>query len=310
MHHFTTYTSLATQEVPGHDYLWNIVIPKMSFQHPFLLHGILAVAAMHKRKHATEPQRSDMLDVARDHQQQALSDYIPLLAEITDESCHALFAFSHVIAAMSYALLQLPNAQRSARDFVQGMVAVFDILIGTTVIAVQGRKWLGAGELATMMGHGLSLLDWNMLPLSEEPKDALASLVDRMQSLSASQHAFPKSSDYAVAPNCYVSAIDKLRPLFPQVPKTKPRIDTVIGWPVFIDPSYIALLKVQDEAALVVLAYYRVTVHRLDHVWWLSGLGANLVQAVSEIVSDEWAQDLVWPKNEVAKAVMGDMARV
>ena len=305
MHYFTAHTSLATDEV--HDYLWTVVIPKMGFQHPFLLHGILAVAAMQKRKQATEPERSELLDVARDHQQRALSEYIPILVEITEKNCHALFAFSQTIAAMSYALLQLPSAQRSAQDFVQGIVAVFDLLIGTTVIAVQGREWLRAGELAPMMGHGPALLDWNMLPLSDEPKVALASLIDRIQSLSAAQHASPESSEYAVTLDCCISAIDKLRPLFPRMPQTTPRKNTVIGWPVFVDTCYIALLKLEDEAALVVLAYYGVTIHALDHVWWLNGLGAKVVQAVSEIVSEEWAPYLVWPKNEVAKSVAGGM---
>lgn len=305
MHHFTAHTSLATHEV--HDYLWTVVIPKMGFLHPFLLHGILAVAAMQKRKQATEPERSELLDVARDHQQRALSEYISMLIEITEENCHALFAFSQAIAAMSYALLQLPSAQRSANDFVQGIVAVFDLFIGTTVIAVQGREWLRTGELAPIMRHGPSLLDWNMLPLSDEPKVALASLIDRIQSLSAAQHASPESSEYAVTPDCYISAMDKLRPLFPRMPQTTSNIGTVIGWTVFIDPSHVALLKLQDEAALVVLAYYGVTIHALDHVWWLNGLGAKVVQAVSKIVSEEWAPYLVWPKNEVAKTVAGGM---
>ena len=138
------------------------------------------MASVQKRKQATEPQRSDLLDVARDHQQQALSEYIPMLVDVTEENCHALFACSQALAARSYALLQLRSAQRSARDYVQGIVAVSDLLVGTTVIAFQDREWLRAGKLAPMIGHGPSLLDWKMFPLSDEPKVALASLIDRI----------------------------------------------------------------------------------------------------------------------------------
>ena len=308
MHHFTAYTSMATSEYPGHDYLWNVVIPKMGFQHSFLLHGILSVAALHKRKQVQELQQQAMLlEVARDHQQQALTEYIPLVGDITDENCHALFAFSQALAAISYTLLQLPAAQQSPRDFIQGIVAVFDLLIGTVVIAVEGRDWLRRGELASMMGHGPSMLDWNMMPLSDEPKIALASLLDRIQSLpTRNPGRSPESSvDVATAKDCYVEAVQKMKPLFPRMPETRPKISTVIGWAVFVDAKYIALLKQEDAAALVILAYYGVTLHKLDHVWWLSGLGARLVHAVSEIVSEEWAPYLIWPKSEVMTGSIG-----
>ena len=299
MHQFSAFTSVGMTDNPTHNHLWAAVIPKMAFQHPFLLHGMLSLAALHRRTQATEFQQHALLEIARDHQQMALSDYIPTLGDITSDNCHALFACSQIISAVSYALLQLSKGQNSARDFIQGIVAVFDLLIGSVVIAMEGREWLRQGDLASMLGHGPSLLDWNMMPLSEEPKAALDSLTERLQRMSPPRRS-PGSSEPGVT-DSYVSALQKLVPLFPRLPEVTPRISTVIGWPVFLDASYIAMLKREEPAALVVLAYYGVTLHKLTHLWWLSGLGARLVQAVTEIVGEEWAPYLIWPRGEVFK---------
>jgi hypothetical protein len=281
MHHFTAFTAVRMSDIPTTNQLWTTVIPQIGFRHPFLLHGILSMAALHRRTDpaATEFQQAALLDVARDHQQQALSEYIPLLGNITSDNCHALFAFSQIIAAVSYALLQLARGQNTARDFVQGIVAVFDLLIGSVVIALEAKEALQRGELASMMGHGPSLLDWNMAPLSDEPEAALAALVERVQSISPGPRLSPESSTGPgngnagmAAAECYVAAIQKLTPLFPRHPQSTPRISTVIGWPVFLDTSYIALLRREEHAALVILAYYGMTLHKLNDCWWLQGL--------------------------------------
>jgi Fungal Zn(2)-Cys(6) binuclear cluster domain/Fungal specific transcription factor domain len=305
MHHFTAFTAVRMSDIPTTNQLWTTVIPQIGFRHPFLLHGILSMAALHRRTDpaATEFQQAALLDLARDHQQQALSEYIPLLGNITSDNCHALFAFSQIIAAVSYALLHLARGQNTAQDFVQGIVAVFDLLIGSVVIAFEAKEALRRGELASLMGHGPSLLDWNMAPLSDEPEAALAALVDRVQNMSPGSRLSPDSGSGAAGMpgqgEYYVSAIQKLHPLFPRHPQSTPRISTVIGWPVFLDASYIALLRREEHAALVVLAYYGVTLYKLNECWWLQGLGASLVLAVSEIVGEEWKGYLNWPRNEV-----------
>ena len=297
MHHFTAFTALGMTDIPAHHHLWTAVVPRLAFQYPFLLHGTLALAALHKRTLATEFQQSTLLEVARDHQQQALSQYIPLLTDINDDNCHALFAFSQIIAAVSYALLQLSKGRNSAREFIKGIIAAFDLLLGATAIAYEGTEALRRGELAPMMGHGPSLLDGNMIPLSSEPKGPLTSLVHRVKNFEPSHT--DDGYEEAEAAEWLVEAVKKLTPLFPRLPQTAPRMSTTIGWPVFMDAGYIAMLKKEEDAALVVLAYYGVTLHKLEHVWWLAGLGASLVHAVSEIVSDEWAPYLIWPKSEV-----------
>lgn len=302
MHHFTAFTCFAMTDNPSHIQIWQVSVPKQAFERPFLLHGILAISALHRRhQNPTVNQEAD-LELARHHQQTALNLYIPLLEEITADNCHALFAFSQIIGAVSYALLMIDKEYLTPIEFIRNVLGLFDLLIGSTVIALQGKDWLRAGELAPMMGHGPIMLDWNMLPISDEPTQALGTLAERIARLSP-QPEDPATSAFSfeTRKKSYLSAIEKLNPLFPRKPMTVPKISTVIGWPVFLDPAFVALLKQEDEASFVVLAYYAVTLHKLKHIWWIDGLGSSLLQAVTDVVGSGWTPYLVWPREEVQR---------
>lgn len=107
MHHYTAFTSLSEDHDPKHQPIWQVSIPRLAFANPFLLHGIMAIAALHRRSGSPASEQETLLDAARYHQEVALSIYIPLLNDITPENCHALFAFSQVIAIVSYSITAL-----------------------------------------------------------------------------------------------------------------------------------------------------------------------------------------------------------
>ena len=81
-----------------------------------------------------------------------------------------------------------------------------------------------------------------------------------------------------------------------------PKISTVIGWPVPLIKGYISMLNSQDSAALVILAYYGVILHKLPHLWWLEGVGSRLVQSITQIVTPEGGRHLLWANAEVSLA--------
>ena len=92
MHHYTAYTYITLSNDPILASLWKEAVPKHAFQHTFLLQGFLAVAAQH-RVHDKRDISADSIDIANFYHQGALSNYINLLSDITEENCHAMFAF-------------------------------------------------------------------------------------------------------------------------------------------------------------------------------------------------------------------------
>ena len=260
----------------------------------------MAIAALHRRSSSPVDEQERLLDAARHHQEVALSIYIPLLNDITAENCHPLFAFSQVIAIVSYSLLQVDREHLIVSEYIQRLVGIFELLIGASAIAIQGRNWLPEGPFAALLNSDHPLKDQNSIPVWDDSTRPLESLAERIAGVSS--FAEDPYSDFSldISKQACLFAIEKLNLLFPRSPGITPRIDAVTGWPIFVGSNFIGLLKQGDNGALVVLAYYAVTMHRLVR-WWMDGLGRHLVEAVTEVVDIEWSPYLMWPRQEVSR---------
>ncbi|KAL9109762.1 MAG: hypothetical protein Q9227_005631 [Pyrenula ochraceoflavens] len=297
LHHYTTRTCFTmTDDIQLH-HIWQIVIPKQAFSHEFLLHGLLALAALHYRRESSGSHSTTFTELAQQHQEQALTSYIPLLQTIDEVNCHALFAFSSIIGALSYGFLQISEDRISDEEYVRSFADIFDLLIGATAIAVQARPWLRAGDLSIMMAPTPNF-DERMVDSCDQARTALQFLLQSIRHLSIS----PSGPDYFTGANhgthqeTYASSIIKLGLLFPGSPRGRklPTMSQLVGWPIFAGSSYITLLKAHDPIALVILAHYGAALHASSHVWWLQGLGARLISSVSRMIGKEWHPYLGW----------------
>ena len=298
MHHYTAFTSLSEDHDPKHQPIWQVSIPRLAFANPFLLHGIMAIAALHRRSGSPASEQETLLDAARHHQEVALSIYIPLLSDITPENCHPLFAFSQVIAIVSYSLLQVDQEHLTASEYIERLVGIFELLIGASAIAIQGRDWLLEGPLAALLNSDHPLKDQNSIPVWDGSTRALESLAERIAGTASFGRDPYSNFSLDTAKQACRLAIEKLNLLIPRGPEIRSRIDAVTGWPIFAGSDFISMLKHGDNGALVILAYYGVTMHKLTQ-WWMDGLGKRLVEAVTEVVASEWPPYLMWPRQEV-----------
>jgi hypothetical protein len=272
IHHYTAVTCFTmTDDVAFHS-IWQIDIPKYAFSHTFLLHELLAITALHHRSQVVGGQHDSFTELARSRQQQALASYIPLLQSIDETNCHSLFAFSSILGALSYAFLQLSENELTGEEYIKNFVDVFDLLLGSTVIAVQGRRWLRQGDLSPMMGP-IPSLDRDMTECREIPKRALRDLLEHVDHLVPS-HNCPDSFDGVSQTSIrqiYTVSIQRIPPLFPCEDEKVPAMSALIGWPIFAGAPYLSLLKKQDPTTLIVLAHHGTALHESGHIWWLKG---------------------------------------
>jgi hypothetical protein len=102
LHFYTTATSLALSNRPELQQIWQQVVPRIAFTHPFLLHVILAFSALHLAR--SEPERKALLYTETSaHHDIGLRMFRIAMANITPENCDACFAFSSIIAAYAWA---------------------------------------------------------------------------------------------------------------------------------------------------------------------------------------------------------------
>lgn len=280
MHHYTESTCFEMSDNPDHLKVWQHNIPEIAFQHRFVLHGILALSALHLRRGKDLEEATELLHVAHSHQAQALAEFIPLLSSLTDDNCHALFAFTFVVAAVSYALIGRVGDSSAEPAFIDDLLATFDLLKGAMTVAVSAKDMLRSGTLASLMDDGHPLLDRNQSAADSQLPNDLQRLLDHIEA----SEAFQTSSSL----HCHKHTIMKLTVLSSPTTEGTPRLAAVLGWPVLVQADFLKLLRGRDSAAMTVLAFYGAILHQLDHVWYLQGLGASIVTSVVASVQAEW----------------------
>ncbi|EFW13523.1 hypothetical protein D8B26_004172 [Coccidioides posadasii str. Silveira] len=292
MHHYTAYTYLAMSNNPVLISLWKEVVPKHAFQHRFLLQGLLAVTAQHKlRDKSDDP--TDLIDIANIYQQEALSTYISQLNYITEENCHALFAFSQVIVGMSYSRMSSGLGEVRISSFITNIVEIFELLKGALVVAKEGITWLRAGDLEPMLGPRPEV------PLVR-PSAPQRSCVGELSKLSDYISGLMDSSVESKARvESLLSTIQLLYTLFYDDCEPADRMNKIVGLPIYFDSKYIDLLRNFDHAALAILSYYGIALHQIRHIWYLDAVGARVVEAAATLVGPGWFPFLRWPQMEI-----------
>ncbi|KJY00068.1 C6 zinc finger domain protein [Zymoseptoria brevis] len=299
MHHWTvsTYTVVASE--PRQHWLWQVFTPRLAFRYPFLLHGILAFAALHRR-YLTDDQheRDNLLTIARYHQQQALTLYIPLLQAIDDENCHALFAFSVILTLICYAMLQ-DSETDEFESLVTRFNEAFDSVIGATAVAFQALDTLQAGEYGAIMTpleptvNSLSSFDDG----TRESLEALLTCAERV----CEEKPGEDNSNLVTQRNAYFSAIFGLASTLTPLPEDCNR-GAILAWPVMCQSEFLTMLKQRDPLALVILGNYSVPLH-LQHrgLFILDGIAKRLIEAVANEVGAAWHPYLEWARTRIAE---------
>ncbi|RDW62487.1 hypothetical protein BP5796_10789 [Coleophoma crateriformis] len=108
LNHYIKSTSLtlATDDIPRT--LWNSTALELAYQHPFLLHGILACAALHLA-YCDPVHESEYAIRARSHQDGAMPMFRLTIANVNKDNCDAVFLFSHILVIYSFASERLDD---------------------------------------------------------------------------------------------------------------------------------------------------------------------------------------------------------
>lgn len=296
MHHYTLFTYRTLAHSPTLEAIWRDQFPREGFSHTFLLHGILAVSALHIM--LTSPIQSRLFfDLAIQHHTLAINLYTPVLNSVTPGNCHALFGFSSIAPVISFGVSQASG--HTGHDLVQDMIKIFHMLQGITAVVHMAWEHVKAGPLGPLISPIASYHD---VLLSSDAADALLLLEDRCAAVTATD----KDEDEALKAGCS-AAIDRLRDAFKGASIKKDDRTVAIMWPILVPRPYLDAAHDCKPAALAILAHYAVLLHDLRNCWWAGDRGVRTVEAISECLGSEWEDVLKWPKMKIACQNNGTM---
>ncbi|KAI1376501.1 hypothetical protein F4677DRAFT_79971 [Hypoxylon crocopeplum] len=291
--HFTTSTAIAHADDGASVTVWREAVADLATQYPYLLHEVLAVAALQLRSVA--PEQVGLLEYAAENQAKAISLFREALATSSAETALPLFACScliipYHIAAAKDALSLLFNEET-------GDLAEWLILIqGCAAITMEHNAIIMRSPIRPLLGD---LYTPNVEDISGGPTDAR--LVDLLSKL-------PIAPDEREE---YGQVIVKLRVCYYLSDKADTSLDrknAALRFPPLMGQQFRADLAARHPAALIVMAFWCLLIHRVEDRWWLKGKMAPLLLKIEELVPLEYRSLMAWPMEEVGVYPKTDMS--
>ncbi|KFY35815.1 hypothetical protein V494_05574 [Pseudogymnoascus sp. VKM F-4513 (FW-928)] len=292
LHHYITSTSLSLATDAETKTMWQATVPHIASKFPFLLHGILACAALHLAY--LDPDKGRELIIrGRAHQDRAMPLFRSAIETPNKDNCDAVFAFSHLLVIYSFAaeredeklflvesntLEVLPSWLYFIRCGCSMLCNVWDQLESGPVEPL-ASAWevpitFSEAEQDPLMDSLLSAIP---VPSSEDswPQDVCKIYRDAATELGV---AFSCTQD----PGASYTAWDAIR-----------------IWPMRISDAYLNLLSQQHPAALILVAHYCILLKRLDSHWYFEGRAKKLLFTATSCLDRRWHHTVEWPLAEI-----------
>lgn len=77
-------------------YVWRVVFPQEGYRHPFVMHGLLSLAALHKA-YLFPSRRHEYLTLGASHHALGLERFRALLSDIGDHNWRAMLCYASIV---------------------------------------------------------------------------------------------------------------------------------------------------------------------------------------------------------------------
>ncbi|ORY05904.1 hypothetical protein BCR34DRAFT_42046 [Clohesyomyces aquaticus] len=323
IHHFEVRTSSTLATDPPAQRVWKTVVPTLAAVTPCILHGIIAVSAMHFARSLSNGKEKDIyLQIAAAQMNIGLSQYRTGLEDITEDNAEALFAFSvltttyvwvtatdecrEVLSSLKLKGLCVERKEEVKMKLSSMMTKTLRALRGCLVILTPCWTRVSTGVLSAIVNRSW----W---PQSRYPTSPLAIEEDRMVHSIERMWVRP-GRRYEYCLDTLASSLKLLREVFalvslltmdanacgdPTPTGTLTDRGAMFVWPTQVSLDFVSLLEQNRPEAWVILAHFAILPGRVKGVWWLDGMASPMVAAAALIAGKESRNFIEWPMREV-----------
>lgn len=311
LHHFTTVTAYSLSDISTIQLTWQIAVPQEALGHAFLMHALLAVAAVHLL-HSSPTDPGPYERAALIHRNTALRLAVPTIYNINSTNCHALFALASFVAILALVFPQSSESQSSTVPIDE--VTDFIVLVrGVTIVVHGSQEWIDRGRLRPLLrADGMKnaaewIVNGHVEPAapSEDRTPSIMSLPDEVSAAFDELlrwNATWTASDPASL-EMYALTIRDLRRTFETIAFLSSERSLVFLWPALIKEAYLKELKIRQPMALVILAHYCVLVHSTSDKWWSTRRWEHVVEAIYKNLEPDWRPAVAWAREAVQKGI-------
>ncbi|KAK9849988.1 uncharacterized protein MYU51_012739 [Penicillium brevicompactum] len=150
LHHYSTSTCYTISRLPVLQTVWRITVPRLGFASPFLLHGILALSALHLA-YLKPDHHANYAAQAEFHHNLALQTVSPILPRIDEDNATAVYLFSTITSIISCAKPRLPDDFWVIGDRDIEWMSLFR---GTRFIIATAERTIKSGAISPILANG------------------------------------------------------------------------------------------------------------------------------------------------------------
>lgn len=306
MHHYSTITFATFPASQGALDLFRLELPRVALSHPYLMHQILAVSALHLADLRPGSRHAFLLRASR-HQNLSLSGMRTALSDdITEQNCDALFATSAILMASTFASHRYtPNS--SSFSPLDNMLEIFTLIRGMGLILKMSGDNLVKGS-----SRHLFIQD----APATRPARLLRSVTDRLSNLGIQINAAANIGQTVKrvageAISALIECIDRVPPERRAMVSIELR--TIFLWPLILSTDFLGLLRAHEPAAMAIFIHYCVVLRRMEpDTWFLRGWSSMLAEYVYGVLSDTpWAEATRWALGQIREGTepLSEVAR-
>ncbi|KAF7589976.1 hypothetical protein BBP40_003467 [Aspergillus hancockii] len=273
-----TYRSISRNKAV--EWIWHAVIPREAMRHPFLMHGILALSALHLAFTSSGATKESYLVTARSHRSQARIGLAKVQDNVNESNSQAVFALVNILVVFAFAL-PLTTEPLEEQTPLDELCEVFRLTRASTDTITTAFDLVSEGEMEQLVQVD------DRPPLMPDTSRLAIMSLSRMNMRLAIQKPEHEKEVYDTAIQHLGTSLDKLA-------RGGEIMIVAFEWIFQIPPRFIDLLRERQPFALIVLAHYAVIMHSLRGHWWVGEWAARLISQIGQHLCAESKQSINW----------------
>ncbi|CRG89099.1 hypothetical protein PISL3812_06134 [Talaromyces islandicus] len=251
--------------------IWALRIIEDGYSHSHLMHGMLAVSALHYAQTATtsKAEADYYRELAIDHHDYSVSLFRPMLTGLNAQNFDPLYASSILIIMFNAVFLGSSETSPSS-NLASDIVSLCQLAKGVTTMRAQ------AGDNSKLYQHYRVFNGSQPPQLPEGINRAISAIEKAVRCLPDFGHGSDKKL-------VYLKTVALLRYTFYGFILNLEHPALLFVWIAMADPDYLDLLMAHDIMALRILAHYGICLLQIPDEWCLNNLGKNIVNGVRRI---------------------------
>ncbi|KAK2813374.1 hypothetical protein FQN50_000689 [Emmonsiellopsis sp. PD_5] len=289
MHHYTSEVFKTLSERREVQDVWRVTFPQTAYSCEFLMHGILALSALHLSFINTQS-INDYIDYSTHHLHCALGTYRRTLANIRPENCIAAFAFSSLLVPLSFGLPLVDGSGPS----ISKLAALFSMCRGVPSILMPYRSLICSTHMNVLFRNEYLLMGQfpSMPRVNLILPECLTNKLSQLKEYVAKYSLEPEDRDV------HDEAFKLLEVSFDFVEKTAAPLECGAAFmlPIMVPYKFIGFLQEYHHLSLILLSYYCIVLNCLDNFWFLRRWDQALLMEIQNLLPPDLHGWIEWPK--------------